>query len=154
MSPRPPIRTARLLPATLQDTWGRSYWVRLQERSLPMGVAIGGHRTVTAVTTIPTRRRTVARITEVIVIIILRLTMTLPRERMVGKRQPTVLTARQRAAPVTILTPVLMREVLRFRHLMAAEAPRRHTIPYTGTYAQTRQGSNPNAQWGSSYVSQ
>ena len=25
--------------------------------------------------------------------------------------------------------------------------------PYTGTYAQTRQGSNPNAQWGSSYVS-
>jgi hypothetical protein len=26
--------------------------------------------------------------------------------------------------------------------------------PYTGTYAQTRQGSSPNAQWGSSYVSQ
>jgi len=25
--------------------------------------------------------------------------------------------------------------------------------PYTGAYAQTRQGSNPNAQWGSSYVS-
>src|SRR5215472_12384231 len=25
--------------------------------------------------------------------------------------------------------------------------------PYTGTYAQTRQGSSPNAQWGSSYVS-
>jgi hypothetical protein len=25
--------------------------------------------------------------------------------------------------------------------------------PYTGRYAQTRQGSNPNAQWGSSYVS-
>ena len=25
--------------------------------------------------------------------------------------------------------------------------------PYTGTYAQTRQGSIPNAQWGSSYVS-
>jgi hypothetical protein len=24
--------------------------------------------------------------------------------------------------------------------------------PYTGTYAQTRQGSSPNAQWGSSYV--
>lgn len=25
--------------------------------------------------------------------------------------------------------------------------------PYTGTYAQTRQGSSPNAQWGSSYAS-
>src|SRR5206468_2170159 len=25
--------------------------------------------------------------------------------------------------------------------------------PYTGTYAQTKQGSSPNAQWGSSYVS-
>src|SRR3954452_12280534 len=91
-----------------------------------MGAAIGGRRTVTAVTTIPIRRRTVARITEVMVIIIQRLTMTLPRERMVGNRQPMVLTAQQRAAPVTILTPELMREALRLRHLMAAEAQHRH----------------------------
>ena len=91
-----------------------------------MGVVIGGRHTVTAVTTVPTPRRTVARITEVMVIIIQRLTMTLPRERMVGNRQPTVLTARQRAAPVTILTSERTREVLRFRHLTAAEAQPRH----------------------------
>jgi len=108
-----------------------------------MGVAIGGHRIVTAVTTIPTQRRTVARITEVMVIIIQRLTMTLPRERMVGNRQPTVLTARQRAAPVTILIPELMREVLRFRHLMAAEAQHRHI---TRTPAPMRRRDRIRAQ--------
>ena len=43
-------------------------------------------------------------------------------------RQPTALTDRRRAAPVTILTPALMREALRFRHLMAAEAQHRPII--------------------------
>jgi len=91
-----------------------------------MGAAIGGRHTVTGVTTIPTRRRTVALTTEVMVTITQRLTMTLPRERMVGNRQPMALMDQQREAPVTILTLGLMREVLRFRQLMAAEAQHRH----------------------------
>ena len=91
-----------------------------------MVAAIGGRHTVTAVTTTPTRQRTVARITEVMVITIQRLTMTLPRVLMVGNRQPTVLTARQRTAPVTILILARMREALRSRHPMAVEAQRRH----------------------------
>ena len=91
-----------------------------------MGAAIGGRHTVTGVTTILTRRRTVALTTEVMVTITQRLTMTLPRERMVGNRQPMALMDQQREAPVTILTLGLMREVLRFRQLMAAEAQHRH----------------------------
>ena len=67
-----------------------------------------------------------ARITEVMVIIIQRLTMTLLRALTGGNKQPTALTDRQRAAPVTILTPARMREVLQFRRLMAAEAQHRH----------------------------
>ena len=128
MSPKRTIRMARLHPATRQDIWARSYWVLPQERSLPMGAAIGGRHTVTGVTTIPTRRRTVALTTEVMVIITQRLTMTLPRERMVGNRQPMALMDQQQEAPVTILTLGLMREVLRFRQLMAAEAQRKRTI--------------------------
>src|SRR4029077_250655 len=126
MSPRPRIRMAQLHPATLQGIWARSYWVRPQERSLPMGAAIGGRHTVTGVTTAPTRQPIVARIMGVMVIIIQRLTMTLLRALTGGNKQPTALTARRRAAPVTILTPALMREGLRFRHLMAAEAQHRH----------------------------
>jgi hypothetical protein len=120
------MRTARLHPATLQDTSGRSYWVRLQERYLQMGAGIGGRHTVTVVTTILTRQRIVARITEVMVIIIPRLTMTLLRALTGGDKLPTALTDRRREAPVTILTPARMREVLRFPRLMAAEARRRH----------------------------
>jgi hypothetical protein len=91
-----------------------------------MGAAIGRRHTVTGVTTILTRRRTAARITEGTVTITQRLTMTLPLERMVGNRQPTVLMVRQRAAPVTILTPERTREVPRFRHLMVVEVQPRH----------------------------
>src|SRR6187200_1748844 len=91
-----------------------------------MGAAIGGRHTVTVVTIILIRQHIVARITEVMVIIIQRLTMTLLRALTGGDKLPTALTDRQREAPVTILTPAPMREVLRFRHLMAAEAQRRH----------------------------
>ena len=91
-----------------------------------MGAAIGGRHTVTVVTTIPTRQHIVARITEVMVIIIQRLTMTLLRALTGGDKLPTALTDRQREAPVTILTPAPMREVLRFRHRMAVKAQRRH----------------------------
>src|SRR4029077_991132 len=111
-----------------QDIWARSYWVPLQARSLPMGAAIGGRHTVTGVTTTPTRERTVAHITEVMVIIIQRLTMILLRELTDGNRLLMGRTGRQRAAPVTILTPALMREVLQFRRLMEAEAQRKRTI--------------------------
>ena len=93
-----------------------------------MGAAIGGRHTVMVVTTIPTRQRTVALITGVMVIIIQRLTMTLPRERMVGNRQPMALTDRQRAAPVTILILGLTLAVPVFRRLMAAEAQRKPII--------------------------
>ena len=128
MSPKPPIRMARLHPATRQDIWARSYWVRPQERSLPMGAAIGGRHTVTGVTTTPTRRRTVALTTEVMVTITQRLTMTLPRERMVGNRQPMALTDRQQEVPVTILIPGLTLAAPVFRRLMGAEAQRKRTI--------------------------
>src|SRR5206468_3050206 len=95
-------------------------------QSLPMGAAIGGRHTATRVIIIPIRQRIVVRTTEGMVITIQRLTTTLLRERMVGNRQPTALTAPQRVARVTILTLALMREVLRFRPLTAAEARHRH----------------------------
>jgi hypothetical protein len=78
--------------------------------------------------TIPTRRRTVALTTGGMAIIIQRLTMTLPREPMVGSRQPMALMGRQRAAPVTILIPGLTLGVPVYRRLMAAEAQRKPTI--------------------------
>src|SRR6476469_1365195 len=117
---------ARLRAAMQRDIWARSYWERLQERSLPMGAAIGGRHTVTGVTTTPTWQRTVAHITEAMVIIIQRLTMILLRELTDGNRLLMGRTDRRRAAPVTILTPALMREVLQFRRLMGAEAQHRH----------------------------
>jgi hypothetical protein len=91
-----------------------------------MGVAIGGHRIVTAVTTIPTRGHTVARITGATVIIIQRLTMILPRELTDGNRLLMGRTGRQQEGLVTILTPALMREARGFRHLMGVEAQHRH----------------------------
>jgi hypothetical protein len=75
--------------------------------------------------TIPTRERTVAPITGAMVTIIQRLTMTPPRELMGGNRLLMGLTGRRHAAPVTILTPALMPEVHRSRHLMGVEAQRK-----------------------------
>src|SRR4029077_997917 len=117
---------ARLQAAMQRDIWARSYWGRLQARSWPMGAAIGGRHTVTGVTTTPTRERTVARITEVMGIIIQRLTMILLRELTDGSRLLMGRTDRRRAAPVTILTPALMREVPVFRLRMGVEAQHRH----------------------------
>ena len=86
-------------------------------------------------------------------IIIQRLTMIQPRELTVGNRLRMVRTDRRQAVPAynpytgtyargaSVSTPYGSRS--------AAQAYN----PYTGTYAQTRQGSSPNAQWGSSYVS-
>ena len=93
-----------------------------------MGVAIGGRLTAVVVTTIPTLRRTVALTMGGTVIITQRLTMTLPRERMVGNRQPMALTDRQRAVPVTILILGLTLAVPVSRRLMGAEAQRKRTI--------------------------
>jgi hypothetical protein len=93
-----------------------------------MGAAIGGRHIVMVAITIPTPRHTVVRITGVMVIITQRLTMTLPRERMVGNRQPMALTDRQRAAPVTILILGLTLAVPVSRRLMGAEAQRKPTI--------------------------
>ena len=93
-----------------------------------MGAAIGGRHTVTGVITTPTRRRTVAHITGVMVIITQRLTMTLPREPMVGNRRPMALTGRQQEVPVTILILGLTLAVPVSRRLMGAEAQRKPTI--------------------------
>jgi hypothetical protein len=93
-----------------------------------MVAAIGGRHTVMVAFTIRTPRRTVARITGVMVIITQRLTMILLRELTDGNRLLMGRTDRRRAAPVTILTPALMREVLQFRRLMGAEAQRKRTI--------------------------
>ena len=46
-----------------------------------------------------------------------------------------------------------MREVLQVSTPYGSRSAAQAYNPYTGTYAQTRQGSSPNAQWGSSYVS-
>jgi hypothetical protein len=93
-----------------------------------MGAAIGGRHIVMVATTIPTLPHTVALITGVMVIIIQPLTMTLPREPMVGNRQPMALTDRRRAAPVTILILGLTLAVPVSRRLMGAEAQRKRTI--------------------------
>jgi hypothetical protein len=93
-----------------------------------MGVAIGGRHTATAVTTTPTRRRTVALITAAMVIITQRLTMTLPRERMVGNKLLMVPTVQRQEAPVTILILGLTLAVPVSRRLMGAEAQRKRTI--------------------------
>src|SRR6187397_2938179 len=100
MSPKPGTRMARLRRTTRQDIWAHSFSALPRERFLPMGVAIGGHRIVTAVTTIPTRGHTVARITGATVIIIQRLTMILPRELTDGNRLLMGPTDRRRAVPV------------------------------------------------------
>jgi hypothetical protein len=91
-----------------------------------MGVAIGGHRIVTAVTTIPTRGHTVVRITGATVIIIQRLTMILLRELTDGNRLLMGRMDRQQEGPVTILTQALMHEEPGFRHRMGVEAQHRH----------------------------
>ena len=93
-----------------------------------MGAAIGGHHTVMAAITIHTPRRTVALTTGGMVTIIQRLTMTLPREPMVGNRQPMALTGRQQEVPVTILILGLTLAVPVSRRLMGAEAQRKPTI--------------------------
>ena len=93
-----------------------------------MGAAIGGRHTVTGVTTILTRQRTVARITEGMVIIIQRLTMIRLRELTDGNRLLMGRTDRQRAAPVTILILGLTLAVPVSRRLMGAEAQRKRTI--------------------------
>ena len=93
-----------------------------------MGAASGGRHIVMAAITVPTPRRTVARITGVMVIITQRLTTTLLQERMVGNRQPMALTDRQPEVPVTILTLGLTLGVPVYRRLMAAEAQRKPTI--------------------------
>jgi hypothetical protein len=93
-----------------------------------MGAAIGGRHTVMVAITTPTPRRTVALTTGGMVIIIQRLTMTLPREPMVGNRLPMALTGRQLAAPVTILILGLMLAVPMSQRLMGAEAQRKRTI--------------------------
>jgi hypothetical protein len=91
-----------------------------------MGVAIGGHHIVMVATTIPTRGHTVARITGATVIIIQRLIMILLRELTDGNRLLMGRTDRQQEGLVTILTPALMREAHRCRHLTAAEVRHRH----------------------------
>ena len=94
-----------------------------------MGVDTGGRHTVMVAITIPTQERTVAPITGATVTIIQRLTMTPQRELTGGNRLLMDLTDRRHEAPVTILTPALMPEVHRSRHLMGVEAQRRRITP-------------------------
>src|SRR4029453_9422826 len=128
MLPKPGTRTARLHRTIQGDIWAHSFWALPRERFLPMGVAIGGRHIVMVATTIPTRGHTVALITGATVIIIQRLTMILLRELTDGNKLLTGRTDRRRGVPVTILTPALMREALRSRRLMGAEAQHRHII--------------------------
>src|SRR5580765_2987720 len=93
-----------------------------------MGAAIGGRRTAMVATIVRILPRTVARITEVTVIIIQRLTMILLREPMAGNRLLMVLTVQRQEVPPTILTPGRMLEALQFRRLMGAEAQLKRII--------------------------
>src|SRR4029453_1485093 len=129
MLPKPGTRTARLQRTIPLDIWARSSWVLLQEQFLPMEAAIGGRHTVMVATTIPTRGHTVAPILGATVIIIQRLTMTLPRELMAGNRLPMARTDRQQEVPATILTPGPTREGPVFLHLMEVEVRRRPITP-------------------------
>src|SRR5215467_14636826 len=104
MSPKPGIRTARLRPTTQRDIWARLSWVPPRERSLPMGVAIGGRHTLMVALTIPTPRRTVALTGAMVIILMRRLTMTPPQERTAGKGVPTALTDRRPPELAIILT--------------------------------------------------
>src|SRR5215472_14363173 len=97
-----------------------------------MGVDIGGRHTVAGVFIIPILRRTVELTGATVIILMRRLTMITTQELTAGMGVPMGRTGS---------TPYGSRS--------AAQAYN----PYTGTYAQTRQGSSPNAQWGSSYVS-
>src|SRR6266536_1534128 len=129
MLPKPGTRTVRLQRTIQRDIWAHSFWALPQERFLPMGVAIGGHHIVMVATTIPTREHTVAHTTGATVIIIQRLTMTLLVELTDGNRLLMGRTDRQQEVPVIILTPELMLEARRCRHLTAAEAQHKPITP-------------------------
>jgi hypothetical protein len=118
-----------------------------------MGVAIGGHHTVTVATTIPIPGHTVAPITEVTVTIIQRRTTIPLRELTDGNRLLMGHTDRQQEGPVTILTPALMPEALPSRRLMGAEAQHRHITRTRGPMlrpdkgrARTRSGVVPTCR--------
>src|SRR6516162_2534651 len=127
MSLKPRTPTAPLLPITQQAIWAASFWVLLRGRSLQTGVAIGGRRIVSGVTTIRTRRRTVARITATVIITARLITITI-RELMAGKGVLLARTDQRPGGLVTILTRERMHEAVRFPHLTAAEVPHRRTI--------------------------
>src|SRR5690348_11822800 len=118
MSPKPGIRTARLRPTTQQDIWARLSWVPPQERSLPMGVVIGGRHMLMVALTIRTPRRTVALTGAMVIILMRRLTTTPPQELTAGKRVLTALTDRRPPELATIRTPGLMLEAVPYRPLM------------------------------------
>src|SRR5215471_3401253 len=93
-----------------------------------MGVAIGGHHTVTEALTIPGLQHTAAPIGDMGTTAIRRLTMTTTRELMVGKRARMVRMARRQQGRDTILTPGLMPGVLRSRRLTGVAAQSRPII--------------------------
>src|SRR5437764_69807 len=119
-----------------------------------MEVAIGGSHTVTAVTTIPTPRRTVALIMGAMVIIIRPLTMTRQQEAMGGTKLLMGRTGWLREGLVTTLTPGPMREAHPFRLLTAVEVPPRPIIHILGPMlrpdkgrVRTRSGAVPTCAW-------
>jgi hypothetical protein len=91
-----------------------------------MGAAIGGRHTVVEATTIRTPRRTVALTGAMVIILMRRLTMTTTLELTGGKPALTARTDRRPPERVTIHTLGRTLEEVVSRHLMAAEAQRRH----------------------------
>ena len=128
MSPKPGIRTVRLRPTTQQDIWARLSWVPQRERSLLMGVAIGGRHMLMAALTIRTPRRTVALTGAMVIILMRHLTTTTTQEPTAGMGALTALTDRRPPGLATIPTPGPMRGERPFRLRMAAEAQRRRII--------------------------
>src|SRR5215831_11913255 len=118
---------APLLRTTRRDILAPSFWGLQPERSWQTGVAIGGRRTVTEVTTIPTRRHTVV-LTTATVITTERLIMTTTPAPMAGMGVLMARTDRDIGVLVTILTQARTLEAVLSRLLMAPEVQRKRTI--------------------------
>src|SRR5215475_11219319 len=114
---------ARLHRTTQRDIWALSFWAQPPERSWPMGAATGGRHTVVEATTIPTRRRTVAPIGAMVIILTQRLTMITTPELTAGMGVLMDHTDRPRQGRVIIPTQERMHEAVRSRRPTAAEVP-------------------------------
>ena len=142
---------ARLKQVILRVTLGAFILSTATEAIIANGGGYGGRRPVMGATIIPTQRHTVAAITAVTVITMERLTMTPARELTVKQTayRPDV---RNRGAAYNPYTGAYARGAS-VSTPYGTETRHRPITRIPAPMLRPRQGSNPNAQWGSSYVS-